>query len=134
MKRLAVALVAFAALLGLAAPAQAAPVRAAEVSAAALPTKCDNIGWGPSLVCIDINAGERWITVWYDRRDGVGRQWVHGLSYTGPDGNHQDEGGFSINPGELKGYRWYNVPTGSGGYVGFVRTDAGTDDTGTLWI
>ncbi|SEQ34752.1 hypothetical protein SAMN05216188_102845 [Lentzea xinjiangensis] len=127
IRKLIPALVALVALLGVGVPATAGAAAPREIL-----TKCANVGFGSSLVCIDVNRGA-WVTVWYDKRSS-GRQTCR-LRYSGPDGGHEDEGEFVIDGGQLKGYRWYPpVHTGNGSYNGSVTCHGTTANTGTLVV
>jgi len=126
IKKMVPALIALVAFLGIGAPATA------NAATSALPTKCANVGFSASLICIDVNKNN-WVTVWYDKRSNL-RDTCR-LSFSGPDGGHEDEGWFTIEFGQLKGYRWYPpVYTGAGAYTGFLRCGGGGSSSGTLFV
>ncbi|MCS7477807.1 hypothetical protein ACFFQW_14785 [Umezawaea endophytica] len=125
-RKLIPVLIAIVALLGFGVQATASAAPRETVN------RCAQVGFGAGLVCVEVNRGA-WVTVWYDKRSS-GRQSCR-LRYSGPDGGHEDDGTFTIDPGQVKGYRWYPpVHTGSGSYVGSVSCNGTTASTGTLVV
>ncbi|MFC9897992.1 hypothetical protein ACFVMC_30245 [Nocardia sp. NPDC127579] len=89
------------------------------------PTRCEQVPFSTSLVCIDISLDlfDRHVTVWYDNRNtGVERGCR--FRYAGPDGQHVDQGEFRIDGPGLYSYRWADPPLPSGFYTGILTCEA----------